>query len=112
MQVIMNGLELEADKKAVFAAEHPDASCKFYVGKLCEHNHVTILEDGTVLDKSLRYYCNKACVRCQKIHSKNYTRAIRYPTDPQQAEARRNVEMLSEARELGMTLEEYKAALK
>lgn len=83
---------------------------KFKLGRVCKANHSAKDVDGNSLNMSIRYNSTGSCWECQRLKSKRSSFAIRDNLGEKElnsARARSRLEDMRNAKEMGLTLEEY-----
>ncbi len=83
---------------------------KFQLGGLCKHGHSAKDANGNDLDMTIRYKIGGNCVECQRQISKRAQFAKRDAIGEKEmncARARSRLEDMRNAKEMGLTLEEY-----
>lgn len=83
---------------------------KFKLGRVCKANHSAKDVDGNSLNMSIRYNSTGSCWECQRLTSKRaqYARCDEVgESEINKARARSRLEDMRNAKEMGLTLEEY-----
>ncbi|AUR98418.1 hypothetical protein NVP1250O_80 [Vibrio phage 1.250.O._10N.261.55.E11] len=77
------------------------SDAKYKLGVLCSRDHRAYTENGTSLEKSIRFSKNNTCVVCARQAAKKPLRG-----NPSEGKARRRLEDLKLAKELGVSVDD------
>lgn len=76
---------------------------RFYLGAICKNRHPATKHDGEVINYSLRYTSNCSCVACDSYSKKRFRPEEQ---DIRSADARRCIEDIKLAKELGVDIDD------